>query len=65
MFIEANNICLINDNSFYKLLPDWNIDISKMVDPLKSNMRKFAIAEILYKYGGMHVPSSFICNRSN
>ena len=55
------NICLINDNSFSDLIPNWNIDIHKVADPIKSNIRELAIAKILDTYGGMLLPDSFIC----
>lgn len=55
------NICLINDQSFSDLIPNWNIDIHKVADPIKSNIRELAIAKILDTYGGMLLPDSFIC----
>jgi hypothetical protein len=55
------NICLIDDNTFKTILPDWNIDISKIADPLKTKYRDLAIANILYKYGGIVLPPSFVC----
>ena len=55
------NICLINDESFSDLIPNWNIDIHKVADPIKSNIRELAIAKILDTYGGMLLPDSFIC----
>ena len=58
------NICLINDESFSDLIPHWNIDIHKVADPIKSNIRELAIAKILDTYGGMLLPDSFICLES-
>jgi hypothetical protein len=55
------NICLISDESFSDLIPNWNIDIHKVADPIKSNIRELAIAKILDTYGGMLLPDSFIC----
>ena len=55
------NICLICDNSFSDLLPNWNIDINKVADPIKSKLRDLAIAKTLHIYGGMLLPDSFIC----
>lgn len=55
------NICLINDNSFKTLLPNWNIDFNRLVDPIKSKCRELAISKVLYKYGGINLPASFIC----
>ena len=51
-------VCIINDNSFSKLLPSWSIDIHKLAEPLKSHFRKLAMSKILYHYGGMTIPNS-------
>ena len=58
------NICVIDDNIFTKIVPNWNINISLIAEPLKTNIRKLAIAQILYIYGGLLVPNSFICYKS-
>ena len=58
------NICLIDDETFAKILPNWNLDISKAADPLRTHLRHLAIANILQIYGGLFVPSSFICFKS-
>jgi len=55
------NICLINDDSFSDLIQNWNINIHKVADPIKSNIRELAIARVLDTYGGMILPDSFIC----
>ena len=55
------NICLICDNSFSDLIPNWTIDINKVADPIKGKVRELAIAKILHTYGGMLIPDSFIC----
>jgi hypothetical protein len=60
---ESFHICLIDDNSFANLLPDWNINMSILADPILSNIRKFALAKLIYKYGGVNVPISFLCSR--
>jgi hypothetical protein len=54
------NVCIINDDSIHKLLPAWDIDMNKLADPLKSHFRKLAMTKILYNYGGMFVPPSYI-----
>jgi hypothetical protein len=58
---DSFNICLIDDNSFSQLMPDWNIDFSKLTDPILSNMRQLAMLKLVYLFGGMTVPMSFIC----
>lgn len=55
------NICLIDDDSFSKLIPDFNTKIDAMVEPFKTNMREYAMSLILYSYGGLFVPNSFVC----
>lgn len=57
-------VCLIDDETFKKLLPNWSIDFNKLANPVKEYIRKLALAEVLYNYGGMLVPNSFICNDS-
>jgi hypothetical protein len=55
------NICLIDDESFSKLIPSWDIDLVNMAEPMKAHMRELAMSQILYYYGGMIVPNSFVC----
>jgi hypothetical protein len=61
---DSFHICIIDDETFPKLLPDWNINMKLISNPLKRDMRELAIANILYKYGGVRVPPSFICFRN-
>jgi hypothetical protein len=61
---DSFHICIIDDETFPKLLPDWNINMKSISNPLKRDMRELAIANILYKYGGVRVPPSFICFRN-
>ena len=60
---KSFKIVLIDDGSFEKLIPHWNVDLSRVADPIKSNMRKLALAKIIYTYGGINVPISFLCFR--
>ena len=55
------NIFIINDESFNKLLDDWNIVIDNVPNPLKENVRKVGIGMILYNHGGINLPRSFLC----
>lgn len=55
------NICIIDDNVFNKLIPNWTIIVSRLTNPLRSHMRELAMAKLLNKYGGMRLPPSFIC----
>lgn len=55
------NICLIDDNTFSKLLPDWDIDLESMSEPFKSHYRQYGMLLLLYKFGGMVLPNSLLC----
>ena len=54
------NIVLIDDNSFRKLIPDWNVSMNIITDPIEAHMRNYALGQLLYYYGGMIVPCSTI-----
>ena len=54
------NVCLINDESFSKLIPGWQIDMTKLSNPVKGNIRILAIAKILYYYGGFLLPNTVL-----
>jgi hypothetical protein len=58
---KSFTICIVDDNSFAKLIPGWNIDLSIIGDPIVSNVRQLAMAKLIYNYGGMSVPISFLC----
>jgi len=54
-------ICIFDDNSFQKLIPNWNIDMSRLSDPILNNMRVLGMMKLLYIYGGLLCPISFLC----
>jgi len=58
---ESFTICIIDDSSFKRLIPDWNINMTIISDPILSNMRKLGMMKLLYRYGGMICPLSFVC----
>jgi hypothetical protein len=58
---ESFNICIIDDSSFERLIPDWSINMSLISDPILTNMRQLGIAKLIYHYGGLNVPISFLC----
>ena len=60
---ETFKIVLIDDGSFEKLIPNWNINMSILADPMKCYIRQLAIAKLIYTYGGLNVPISFLCFR--
>lgn len=55
------NVCLIDDESFSKLIPSWDVNLSTMAEPFKSQFREVAMLQILYIYGGVVLPNSFVC----
>ena len=57
---KSFHVCLIDDKSFARLLPKWDIDISNLAEPIRGHVRKLAIARLLYTYGGMQIPDSTI-----
>lgn len=58
---DSFTICIIDDLSFKKLLPGWNIDMTIISEPILGNMRKLGLTKLLYKYGGIITPVSFLC----
>jgi hypothetical protein len=58
---KSFNVVLVDDAAFMRLLPEWTIKVQNMPFPLKQHLRDLAMAKVLYKYGGITVPASFIC----
>lgn len=58
---KSFNICLIDDNSFYNLIPGWDINLDAVPEPNKQKYRLLALLHLVYIYGGLHVPSSLLC----
>jgi hypothetical protein len=54
------NVCLIDDNSFVKLIPGWKVDINLVSEPLKAHFRSLGMVKLLYYYGGMTLPASYL-----
>jgi hypothetical protein len=61
---QSFKVVLIDDNSFEKLIPEWNINMSILSDPIKTNVRQLAMTKLIYLYGGLNVPISFLCFRN-
>ena len=58
---QSFKICIVDDNAFDILLPGWNVNMSYISSPVLNYMRSLALVKLLYKYGGMVVPPSFVC----
>jgi|TARA_B110000967_G_C18781226_1_gene508345 hypothetical protein len=54
------HVILIDDDSFDTLLEDWNVDLKKVGNVQKENIRCLALMKVLYKYGGILMEPSFI-----
>jgi len=54
-------ICIIDDNAFPKLMPEWKHDLTKVSAPISTNLRTLAMMNLLHKYGGLICPVSFLC----
>ena len=61
---EDFHICLIDDSSFAKIIPDWKVDMTIISDPISQNVRQMAMAKLIYYYGGMTTPIDFLCFRN-
>jgi hypothetical protein len=63
------NICLIDDSSFERLLPDsadewtWG-NLQTLTEPARGYYRQVGLLKLVYRYGGVVVPSSFLTFRN-
>ena len=60
---ESFTICIIDDNSFKRLIP-WDVDMTRISSPILDNMRQLCMMKLLYKYGGLICPISFLCMKN-
>jgi len=58
------NVCLIDDETFSKLIPDWDVNLATLSEPFRSNFREVGMLQLLYIYGGVVLPNSFICMKN-
>ena len=58
---ESFNVCLIDDDTFINIIPEWRTRVEHLPRPLRSHIRDLALATVLHIYGGFLLPSSFIC----
>jgi len=57
-------ICIVDNYSFNKILPGWEYNLNDMAPPISCNLLNLAMAKLLYYYGGIIVPISFLCFKS-
>ena len=58
---ESFTICIIDDFTFKKLIPNWSVDLSITSGSLLSNLRVLGQLKLLQIYGGVICPVSFLC----
>ncbi len=58
---DSFTICIIDDSSFQRLLPSFNVDMTSISSPILNNMRQLALMKLLHTYGGLICPISFVC----
>jgi hypothetical protein len=58
---QSFTICIIDDLSFRNLIPGWNLDLTSVSDPILNNLRQLGLMNLIYIYGGMICPISFVC----
>jgi hypothetical protein len=61
---ESFTICIIDDNAFHRLIPGWDVNMTRISDPILSNMRTLGFMKLLYIYGGLMCPISFLCMKN-
>jgi hypothetical protein len=61
---ESFTVCVFDDNSFEKLVPGWNVNMNIISSPILDNMRLLGMMKLLYIYGGMMCPLSFLCMKN-
>lgn len=61
---DSFHVCLVDDNSFSKLIPGWNIDMGTVSYPISNKFRDLAMTKLIYLYGGIVVPPSFLCMKN-
>jgi len=61
---EDFTICLVDDTTFKRIIPGYNIDMTRISSPILDNMRQMALMKLLNIYGGVICPISFLCIKS-
>jgi hypothetical protein len=61
---EDFHICILDDYSFQKLLPDYTVELDRVGDPVRTLLRNVALMKVLHTYGGILLENSFLCMKS-
>jgi hypothetical protein len=57
-------VCIIDDNACQRLIPGWEVNMKTITDPILSNMRMLGFMKLMYIYGGLLCPISFLCMKN-
>ena len=57
---DSFNICIIDDDTFSKILPGWRIDMNRLPNPFRDHTRAVGMTKLLYYYGGLVIPNSLL-----
>ena len=58
------HVCLIDDETFGKLLPKWNVSMHNMEGVALNKYRQLGLLRLVYEFGGMVVDPAFLCFKS-
>lgn len=61
---EDYSVVVLDDTSYGRLIPGWDIDLSTIAEPMRGYLRTLAQWKILYYYGGVLCPPTTICLKS-
>lgn len=56
-------VCIIDDNSFQKIIPGFTFDLSSIPEHARNPIRSLAMLKLLHMYGGFVVPISYLALR--
>ena len=58
------DIILLDDSNFNTLLPEQNVDFTKLSGELLDNYRHYSLLKVVHTYGGILMPCSFFMRKS-
>jgi hypothetical protein len=61
---QSFTICIIDDNAFHKLIPGWEVNMTRISNPILNNVRTLGLLKLLHIYGGLLCPISFLCMKN-
>jgi len=58
------HVCLIDDETFEKLLPEWNVSMDGLENVALNKYRQLGLLRLVYEYGGIVVNPAFLSFKS-